>query len=110
MSRKKYKRSNKSKYNAKTSKKVVIDEKVLDMRVLIILIGVIFIFSVLFFKLFQVMIVKNEDYKISLKELSYTIVEGSSAPRGRIYDRNYNIIVDNKAVKTIYYKKIKRKQ
>ena len=108
MSRKKYKRSNKSKYNAKTSKKVVIDEKVLDMRVLIILIGVIFIFSVLFFKLFQVMIVKNEDYKISLKELSYTIVEGSSAPRGRIYDRNYNIIVDNKAVKTIYYKKSKR--
>ena len=32
--------------------------------------------------------------------------DGGSAARGRIYDRNGKIIVDNKAVKTIYYKKI----
>ena len=32
-------------------------------------------------------------------------IEGSSSPRGRIYDRNYNLLVDNKAIKTIYYKK-----
>ena len=32
-------------------------------------------------------------------------VESTSAPRGRIYDRNYNLLVDNEGVKTIYYKK-----
>ncbi len=108
MSRKKYKHSSKSKYSAKSNKKVIIDEKVLDTRILIMLIGVIVLFTAIFFKLFQVMIIKNDDYKISLKKLSYTIVEGTSAPRGRIYDRNYNIIVDNKAIKTIYYKKSKK--
>ena len=34
-------------------------------------------------------------------------IESSSAPRGRIYDRNYNLLVDNEAIKTIYYKKQK---
>jgi len=53
------------------------------------------------------MVLKMDVYKKSLKELSYTIVEGQSAPRGRIYDRNYNLLVDNKAVKTIFYKKDK---
>lgn len=108
MSRRKYNHSSKSKYSAKPNKKVVIDEKVLDTRILIMLIVVIILFTAIFFKLFQVMIIKNETYKISLKKLSYTIVEGTSAPRGRIYDRNYNIIVDNKAIKTIYYKKNKK--
>ncbi len=108
MSRRKYNHSSKSKYSVKTNKKAIIDEKVLDTRILIILIGVVVLFTALFLKLFQVMIIKNNDYKISLKKLSYTTVEGTSAPRGRIYDRNYNIIVDNKAIKTIYYKKNKK--
>ena len=37
--------------------------------------------------------------------MSKRVIEGSSAPRGRIYDRNYRLIVDNKPVKIIYYKK-----
>ena len=53
------------------------------------------------------MIVDHNKYTKKLTELSYDIVEGSSSPRGRIYDRNYNILVDNKSVKTITYKKTK---
>lgn len=103
MAKKKTKKIN----NSKRDKRVFIDEKILNRRVIALFIGIFLLFGILFFKLFDVMILKNEVYKKSLKELSYTIVEGTSAPRGRIYDRNYNILVDNKAVKTIYYKKDK---
>lgn len=32
-------------------------------------------------------------------------IESTSAPRGRIYDRNHKLLVDNEGIKTIYYKK-----
>ena len=54
------------------------------------------------------MIIDSSKYKKKLDKLSYNTVEGSSAPRGRIYDRNHNILVDNIAVKTIYYTKSKK--
>ena len=53
------------------------------------------------------MILKKEVYTEKLTKLTYTKVEGVSTPRGRIYDRNYNVIVDNKAINTITYKKEK---
>ena len=53
---------------------------------------------------------KRDYYKKRLDETTNIIISGSSAPRGRILDRNGNIIVDNKGVKTIIYnKRIKRK-
>lgn len=79
----------------------------LNKRILIYLTIVIILFIVILMRLFQVMIIENKKYKEKLSKLTYSIVEKDSAPRGRIYDRNYNIIVDNKAVKTIYYKKDK---
>lgn len=88
-------------------KRDVFNERVFEKRVLLFLVVVLLLFGLIFIKLFQVMILDTEKYKVSLKKLSYTKVEGSSAPRGRIYDRNYKIIVDNKAIKTIYYKKNK---
>ena len=57
--------------------------------------------GVLGIKLYTVMIIDSKDYKKSLKALSYTKVEGTSAPRGRIYDRNHKIIVDNTAIKSL---------
>lgn len=36
----------------------------------------------------------------------YSEIEGESAPRGRIYDRNYKLLVDNVGVKSIYYKRV----
>ncbi len=64
-------------------------------------------FSVIGIKLYLVMILKKEVYTEKLTKLTYTKVEGVSTPRGRIYDRNYNVIVDNKAINTITYKKEK---
>ena len=55
--------------------------------------------------LFFVQIVNHEKYEKNLKKLTKKIVYGPSAPRGRIYDRNGKIIVDNTPSKVIYYKK-----
>jgi len=66
----------------------------------------IFLFFILFVSLFKIIIIDSDKYKESLDVLTFDLVEGSIAPRGRIYDRNYNILVDNKAVPVIYYKKM----
>ena len=51
------------------------------------------------------MIDNNYKYNEKLTYATEKKIEGTSAPRGRIYDRNYNLLVDNQAIKTIYYKK-----
>lgn len=61
--------------------------------------------AIMLSKLFYIQIVKNEYYKKKLVSLTEKIVYGDTAPRGRIYDRNGVVIVDNKPVKVIYYKK-----
>lgn len=93
------------KLNKKRSK--LLDE-IEQRRLIIIFIVVILLFVVVFLKFYQVMVYDNKKYQDKLKKLSYSTVEGNSTPRGRIYDRNLNIIVDNIAVKTIYYKKNKK--
>ena len=62
-------------------------------------------FSIISFRLFKLQILDNDKYKEKLVSSTEKIIEGTSAPRGRIYDRNYKLLVDNQAVKTIYYKK-----
>ena len=51
------------------------------------------------------MIISNDKYNKLLDDVSYDAVYGESTPRGRILDRNYNVIVDNKAVNTIVFKR-----
>ncbi len=71
-----------------------------------ILIGVItLVIIILFINLFYIQVIKNEYYKDKLEILNKNIIDGSTAPRGRIYDRNKRLIVDNKPNKEIYYKK-----
>ena len=50
------------------------------------------------------MIYKSNYYENLLNEKNNKIIYGTSAPRGRILDRNGNIIVDNVGVKTRRYK------
>lgn len=83
-------------------------EKIEKKRFFIFMIVIIGLFSLVTLKLCDIMIIHKKTYQKNLKELTYTKVEGPSSPRGRIYDRNGNIIVDNKAIKTIYYKKDKK--
>lgn len=93
------------KLNKKRSK--LLDE-IEQRRLIVIFIVVILLFVVVFLKFYQVMVYDNKKYQEKLRKLSYSTVEGNSTPRGRIYDRNLNVIVDNIAVKTIYYKKNKK--
>ena len=93
--------------NLNKKEKIVNYNQIISKRFLVFLVVLLILFGVVGIKLYSVMIVKNSDYKKQLKELSYTKVEGTSTPRGRIYDRNYKIIVDNKAIKSITYEKEK---
>lgn len=68
---------------------------------------VIVLFIVVGIKITNVMLFEEDNYEKSLGTLTHTKVYGTSSPRGRIYDRNYNIIVDNKSLKTITYQKPK---
>ena len=80
-------------------------DKIIKNRFLIFLIGIISLFSIVLIKISSVMIFHQKEYKESLNHLTFSTVTGTSSPRGRIYDRNYNIIVDNKSLKTITYQK-----
>lgn len=71
-----------------------------------VLIGIIIIgMIILVIDLCYIQVFKNKYYTKRVEELSIKIVEGDSVPRGRIYDRNHKLLVDNVPVKTIYYKK-----
>ena len=78
---------------------------VIEKRYLFISIVLIIFFIIIGIKLFSLQILSYDDYSSKLVSATEKTIEGSSSPRGRIYDRNYNLLVDNKAIKTIYYKK-----
>lgn len=88
-------------------KKVINYEKIMNRRFTFLFWVVVLGFVVLFGRIFMVMIIDKESYSDLLAELSYDTVLGESTPRGRILDRNYKVIVDNKAVNTIIYKRDK---
>jgi len=87
----------------KTSKKPL--EEVMEKRYSIIIFVLVTLYIVIGARLFQLQVLKTEDYTEKLASATEKTIESTSAPRGRIYDRNYNILVDNEGIKTIYYKK-----
>ena len=99
--KKKSKRINKYKY---LDTNIRID-KIIEKRYKILIVLIILLMSILITKLVLVQIVDHEKYSSNLEELTHKVFYSGSTPRGRIYDRNGNIIVDNIALKTIYYKK-----
>lgn len=82
-------------------------EGIIEKRYLFISIILILFFLVISIRLFKLQILDYDKYKDNLAIAVEKKIEGSSAPRGRIYDRNYKLLVDNQAIKTIYYKKEK---
>lgn len=78
---------------------------IVEKRYLLITIVIVLLFCIIGLRLFQLQVLKNEEYEEKLVSATVKYVEGESSPRGRIYDRNYKLLVDNQAVKTIYYKK-----
>ena len=96
--RKKYKASYNS-YN--------ISQELINRRYILFIFLTVLVFVLIFSKLVNLQVGKNEEYIEKLATASVTLIDGPSTPRGRMYDRNGKILVDNKAVKTIYYKKSK---
>ena len=80
-------------------------QDIIEKRYLFISIVLVIFFIVIGIKLFNLQILSYDEYNKKLVSATEKIIEGSSSPRGRIYDRNYNLLVDNQAIKTIYYKK-----
>lgn len=80
-------------------------DKIIERRYKILIVFIIILMLILITKLFFMQVVNHEKYVSNLEELTYKVFYSGSTPRGRIYDRNGNVIVDNIALKTIYYKK-----
>jgi len=66
---------------------------------------IIIIFLLISSSLFNTIYIDKETHLAKLDKITNVIVEGRSAPRGRIYDRNYKLLVDNQSVPTIIYKR-----
>ena len=78
-----------------------------NTRILLLYIIVFLLFILILYRIINVEIINREYYINLLDELTIKTVESNSTPRGRIFDRNYNLLVDNVGVKTIYFKREK---
>jgi len=65
----------------------------------------VIIFMIILIKLVILQTSAINEYQSKLENLTIKMVEGNSVPRGRIFDRNHNILVDNVGYKVIYYQK-----
>ena len=79
--------------------------EITEKRFNVLISTIIVIMFILISYLFYVQILKFDVYTAKVSEITQNVIYGTTAPRGRIYDRNGRIIVDNIAVKVIYYKK-----
>ena len=82
-------------------------DQIMQRRFTFIAVILIILFLVISTRVFYLQILKNNEYNEKLAMSTEKTIESTSAPRGRIYDRNHKLLVDNEGVKTIYYKKQK---
>lgn len=82
-------------------------ELIIEKRYKVLIIIIAIIMSILLLKVFYLQVIKRDFYQKKLTVLTQNIIEGESTPRGKIYDRNGKLIVDNTGVKTIAYNKPK---
>ena len=80
-------------------------DNIIEKRYNILIIVIIIVMTILLISLYNIQIINNSYYVSKVEKMNTKIIEGTTAPRGRIYDRNGNLIVDNVGVNVIYYKK-----
>lgn len=71
------------------------DREWLKQRIMGVCICVIFAFSILFLRSIYLQIIKGEEFRL-LSEKNAVRLTGIKAPRGLIFDRNKNLLVDNR--------------
>lgn len=67
---------------------------------------IVLAFIIILIQLFYLIVLKGDYYSEKLNTMTYNVVLGESTPRGRIYDRNMKLLVDNKSVPVIYYQNV----
>lgn len=72
------------------------------IRINALFLSVFFLFSILVLRLGYVQIVKGEEYKRNAY-LTENVTTKLDAPRGKMYDSNYSVVVDNEPVFSITY-------
>ena len=72
--------------------------------IMYLFVGILFLIAIS--KIIYLMFYRYDYYKEILDKQNNNIIYGSTAPRGRILDRNGKIIVDNVGIKTILYNKV----
>ena len=78
---------------------------IIEKRYALMIVIIILVNALMVVRLFQLQVLDTDDYNEKLVAATEKTIESGSVPRGRIYDRNHKLIVDNEAIKTIYYKK-----
>ena len=79
--------------------------KIVDNRLFIFKIFVILSFLVLIVSMLDISLINAVYYKDKLEIKLNNNYKYRSSPRGRIYDRNHNLLVDNKVIPTVSYVK-----
>ena len=79
---------------------------IIEKRYVLMTIIILILFSLIALRLFKLQILDKEIHEEKLAHSVEKTIESTSTPRGRIYDRNNKLLVDNEAIKTIYYKKV----
>lgn len=77
-------------------------------KYLFIKIFLVIFMTIITIRLFYIQVIKHEYYLDKKIDLTIKYVLGNTPPRGRIYDRNGILLVDNKPNKVIYYNKDKK--
>ncbi|MGE7942919.1 peptidoglycan D,D-transpeptidase FtsI family protein [Lysinibacillus xylanilyticus] len=77
----------------------------LTFRMNVLFFAIFILFSMLIFRLGYMQIVKGEDY-VRVLERTEEVPVNTSVPRGRMYDRNGRILVDNQPENAITYTKM----
>ncbi|HDR3519795.1 penicillin-binding protein 2 [Bacillus pacificus] len=80
--------------------------RAVPMRLNILFLCVFILFSVMIIQLGKVQIIDGETYKNEVEKRENATVS-LSVPRGKIFDREGNPVVDNKSLRTITYTKMK---
>lgn len=93
------------KYKIKYRNRLKDKQKQIEKRYKVLIVLIFIVLSILVGYLFYIQVIRCDFFKEKVKKATVKVVLGDSAPRGRIYDRNGKLIVDNIAVKSIVYKK-----
>ena len=85
--------------------KRIINKYDMDFRFRIVKIIIFVIFAIIILRILYLNLYMGSYYKMKISDVKETVFYGESVPRGRILDINGKVLVDNKAIKSITYRK-----